>query len=58
MIAAGGGVMSVTFMRITLKRRDDKRAGQVGAQDSEQKEFTLGLDLGQLCQIYAQISFG
>ena len=35
--------MSVAFLRIALKRADDKRAGQVGAQDGEQKEFTFGL---------------
>jgi hypothetical protein len=58
MIAAAGGVMSVAFIRVAFKRRDDERAGQVGAQDGEQKEFTLGLDLGQLCQIWAEMSFG
>ena len=57
MIAAGGGVMSPAIMRIALKRADDNRAGQIGAQDGEQKKPTFGLDARKLCQIGAQMSF-
>ena len=52
MIAAAG------VMRIALKRADDERAGQVGAEDGEQKEFSFGLDVCKFRQISAQMPFG
>ena len=37
---------------------DDKCAGKIGAENGEQKKFALGIDVGELCQIFAQMSLG
>src|SRR5438034_11275130 len=52
MIAAAG------VIRIGLKRAEDEGAGQVGAEDGEQKEFSFGLDVCKFRQISAQMPFG
>src|ERR1700728_790816 len=51
-------VMSSGRPLVILKRRNDKRAGQVGAEDGEEEEFALGIYVRALGEIVAQVAFG
>ena len=51
-------VMRSGWLLVILKRRNDKRAGQVGAEDGEEEEFALGIYVRSLGEIVAQVAFG
>src|SRR5260370_3705793 len=51
-------MVGMVLRGIALKRRDDKRSGEVGAEDREEEEFALGIHVGKLCEILAQVAFG
>ena len=46
------------FPRLAFKRRHNKRAGKIGAQDGEQEEFALGINLRKLRKAFTQAAFG
>ena len=50
--------MSLTFLSSPSSGLDDKRAGKIGAEDGEEKEFALGIHVRALCEIVAQMPFG
>ena len=50
-------MMSLWLLRLTLKWCNDKGAGKVGAKDSEEEEFALGIDACTLGEIVAQVTF-
>ena len=50
-------LMSLWPLRLTLKRRNDKRAGKVGSKHGEEEEFALGIDVRALGEIVAQVTF-
>jgi hypothetical protein len=49
-------MMSLWPLRLTLKRRNDKRAGKVGSKHGEEEEFALGIDVRALGEIVAQVT--
>ena len=51
-------MMSLGRLRLALKRRDDQRAGKIGAEDGEEEEFALGIHVRALGEVLAQMSFG
>jgi hypothetical protein len=51
-------VMIILLLLITLERRNNKRAGKIGAEHGEEKEFALGIYLRAFGEIVAQMAFG
>src|ERR1700677_692307 len=51
-------IMMTVVLCIALKGRDDERAGKIGAEDREEKEFALRVNIGKLGEILAQVPFG
>src|SRR5260370_25122536 len=51
-------MMGIIFLDIALKGLDDERAGKIGAENSEEEEFALRVNIGKLREILAQVTFG
>ncbi len=51
-------MMTIIFLCITLKRRDDECTGKIGTENREEEEFALGIHVGKLREILAQVPFG
>ena len=58
MVGVGIIMMGIVLLGIALKRRDDKRSREIGAEDREEEEFAFGIHGGKLCEILAQVPFG
>jgi len=43
---------------VALKRLDDKGARQIGAEDGEEEEFAVGINICAFGEIIAQMAFG